>query len=44
LQKITVFSAGVLASAQDAAGAKDLLAFIAQASRPLLQAKGLEAP
>ena len=44
LQKITVFSAGVLASAQDPAGAKDLLAFIAQAFRPLLQAKGLEAP
>ena len=43
LQKITVFSAGVLATAQDQNRAKEVLAFIAQASRPLLQAKGLEA-
>jgi molybdate transport system substrate-binding protein len=44
LQKITIFSAGVLATAQNQNRAKELLAFIAQASRPLLQAKGLEAP
>jgi len=43
LQKITIFSAGVLATAQDQNRAKELLAFIAQASRPLLAAKGLEA-
>lgn len=44
LQKITVFSAGVLATAQDPRRAADLLAFIAEASRPLLQGKGLEPP
>jgi len=44
LQKITIFSAGVLATAQDQNRAKELLAFIAQSSRPLLAAKGLEAP
>jgi len=44
LQKVTVFSAGVLATAHDPRRAKDLLAVIAEASRPLLAAKGLEAP
>jgi molybdate transport system substrate-binding protein len=44
LQKITVFSAGVLATAQEERRAKELLTFIAAASRPLLQAKGLEPP
>jgi molybdate transport system substrate-binding protein len=44
LQKITVFSAGVLATAQDPRRANDLLAFIAEAARPLLAAKGLEPP
>src|SRR5437588_62221 len=44
LQKITVFSAGILAAAGDPRAARELLDFIATASRPLLQAKGLEAP
>jgi len=44
LQKITTFAAGVLASAGDSRAARDLLEFIASASRPLLQAKGLEPP
>jgi molybdate transport system substrate-binding protein len=44
LQKITVFSAGVLAAATDRRAAKELLDFIAPASRPLLSSKGLEAP
>jgi molybdate transport system substrate-binding protein len=44
LQKITIFSAGVLASAQDQRRAKEVLASIAEASQPLLQANGLEAP
>jgi hypothetical protein len=44
LQKITTFSAGVLATAGDPRAARDMLDFIATASRPLLHAKGLEAP
>jgi molybdate transport system substrate-binding protein len=44
LQKITTFAAGVLASARAPRAARDLLEFIASASRPLLQAKGLEPP
>jgi molybdate transport system substrate-binding protein len=44
LQKITVFSAGVLSTAKDPKGAQSLVAFIGTASRPLLAAKGLEAP
>ena len=44
LQKITIFSAGVPAAAQDPRSAQALARFIAAASRPLLAAKGLEAP
>jgi molybdate transport system substrate-binding protein len=44
LQKVTTFSAGVLASAGNPPAARELLDFIATASRPLLQAKGLEPP
>jgi molybdate transport system substrate-binding protein len=44
LQKITTFSAGVLATATDPRAATALVEFIATASRPLLDAKGLEAP
>ncbi len=44
LQKITTFSAGVLASANDARAARETLELIATASRPLLTAKGLEPP
>jgi molybdate transport system substrate-binding protein len=44
LQKITTFSAGVLASANDARAAREMLELIATASRPLLTAKGLEPP
>jgi molybdate transport system substrate-binding protein len=44
LQKITTFSAGVLATANDPRAAAALVESIAAASRPLLQAKGLEAP
>jgi molybdate transport system substrate-binding protein len=44
LQKITTFSAGVLATANDPRATKALVEFIATASRPLLEAKGLEAP
>ncbi len=44
LQKITTFSAGVLATASDPRAAKTLVDFIATASRALLEAKGLEAP
>jgi molybdate transport system substrate-binding protein len=44
LQKITTFSAGVLATAHDPRAATALAEFIATASRPLLDAKGLEAP
>jgi molybdate transport system substrate-binding protein len=42
LQKVTTFSAGVLATASDPRAARDVLEFIAAASRPLLAAKGLE--
>jgi molybdate transport system substrate-binding protein len=44
LQKITVFSAGVLTTASDRAAGKELVDFIAAASRPLLAGAGLEAP
>ena len=44
LQKITFFSAGVLSTAKDPEGAQSLIAFVTTASRPLLAAKGLEAP
>jgi len=44
LQKLTIFSAGVLAQAKDAAGAKALVKFLAAESLPLLAAKGLERP
>jgi molybdate transport system substrate-binding protein len=44
LQKITTFSAGVLATANDPRAAAALVEFIAAASRPLLNAKGLEPP
>jgi molybdate transport system substrate-binding protein len=44
LQKITTFSAGVLATANDPRAAKALVEFVAAASRPLLEAKGLEPP
>ena len=42
LQKITTFSAGVLAVAEEPEVAKALLQFVATQSKPLLQAKGLE--
>jgi molybdate transport system substrate-binding protein len=44
LQKITTFSAGVLATTGDPEAANALVEFIAAASRALLAAKGLEAP
>jgi molybdate transport system substrate-binding protein len=44
LQKITTFSAGVLTTAGDPRAAAALVEFIATASRPLLNAKGLEPP
>jgi molybdate transport system substrate-binding protein len=44
LQKITTFSAGVLATANDPRAAKALVEFVAAASRPLLEARGLEPP
>ena len=44
LQKITIFSAGVLRTAKQPSSAKALVEFIAQAARPLLQAKGLDPP
>jgi molybdate transport system substrate-binding protein len=44
LQKITVFSAGVLAAAQEPETAKALAHFIATRSKPLLREKGLEPP
>jgi molybdate transport system substrate-binding protein len=44
LQKITVFSAGVLALAQEPETAKALAHFVATRSKPLLQQKGLEPP
>ncbi len=42
LQKITIFSGGVLSTTQDAERARCLLELISSASRPLLAAKGLE--
>jgi len=44
LQKITTFSAGVLASADDLRAAAGLVDFVATASRPLLSANGLDPP
>jgi molybdate transport system substrate-binding protein len=44
LQKITVFSASILAGAQDRTAAKALIDFVAADSRSLLVAKGLEPP
>jgi molybdate transport system substrate-binding protein len=44
LQKITIFSGGVLATAKDTPGAKALAQFVMEASRPLLQGKGLDPP
>jgi molybdate transport system substrate-binding protein len=44
LQKITIFSAGVLTAADDPNAASALVAFIARASRPLLSTHGLEPP
>ncbi|HEY7244786.1 MAG TPA: substrate-binding domain-containing protein [Xanthobacteraceae bacterium] len=44
LQKITVFSAGVLSTAQDPKRARAVIELIGTASRPLLASKGLEAP
>ena len=44
LQKITIFSAAVLATANDPRAAAALVEFIATASRLLLNAKGLEPP
>jgi molybdate transport system substrate-binding protein len=44
LQKITIFSAGVLSTAKDPKGAKAVVDFISAAARPLLAVKGLEAP
>jgi molybdate transport system substrate-binding protein len=42
LQKITIFSAGVLVAAKEPDAARALVKFVASASRPLLQEKGLE--
>jgi molybdate transport system substrate-binding protein len=42
LQKITIFSGGVLTAAKEASGAAALLVFLAAESPPLLAAKGLE--
>jgi molybdate transport system substrate-binding protein len=44
LQKITTFSVGVPAAADDPRAAQALVEFLATASRPLLAAKGLEPP
>jgi molybdate transport system substrate-binding protein len=44
LQKITIFSAGVLASAKDRSAAEAMAQFIATESRALLQARGLNPP
>jgi molybdate transport system substrate-binding protein len=42
LQKVTIFSAGVLTAAHEGAAAKSFLNFVAEHSRPLLKSKGLE--
>jgi molybdate transport system substrate-binding protein len=42
LQKITTFSAGLLAAAKEPDAAKALVKFVAAQSPPLLAAKGLE--
>ena len=44
LQKITTFSAGLLAAAKEPDAAKALVKFVAAQSPPLLKAKGLEPP
>lgn len=44
LQKSTIWSAGVLASAEDQKRAQDQVRFISTTSRPLLAAHGLKAP
>jgi molybdate transport system substrate-binding protein len=42
LQRITIFSAGVLVAAKEPEAARALVQFVATASRPLLKDKGLE--
>ena len=42
LQRITIFSAGVLTAAKEPQAARALVQFVATASRPLLKDKGLE--
>lgn len=42
LQRITIFSAGVLTAAKEPEAARALVQFVATASRPLLKDKGLE--
>jgi molybdate transport system substrate-binding protein len=42
LQKITIFSAGILAAAKEPDAAKALVTFVAAEGRPLLGSKGLE--
>jgi molybdate transport system substrate-binding protein len=42
LQRITIFSAGVLVAAKEPDAARALVQFVATASRPLLKDKGLE--
>jgi molybdate transport system substrate-binding protein len=42
LQKITVFSAGILSAAKEPDAAKALVTFVAAEARPLLKPKGLE--
>jgi molybdate transport system substrate-binding protein len=44
LQKLTTFSAGLLAQAKDPDGAKALVRFLAAEAPPLLAARGLERP
>jgi molybdate transport system substrate-binding protein len=44
LQKITVFSAGILAGAKASDAAKALVKYVAERSPPLLASKGLEPP
>jgi molybdate transport system substrate-binding protein len=42
LQKITIFTAGVLSAAKEPAAAAELAKFVASRSRPLLASRGLE--
>ena len=44
LQRVTVFSAGLMAAAREAEGARALATFVAERSPPLLAAKGLSPP